>query len=421
MTIISLLPSKRKLSDPKFYQLSTTMKLMTLFIGLLQDFAKFNVQLYTEVCKVRSLPVNRMLIATGVLFAVISVIAHVTSAGAIESWPTNGWERATPDEMGMNRTKLQKARDYALTGGGSGFITRRGRLVMAWGSKTKRYDLKSTTKSIGITALGLAIKDGRIKLRDKAKKHHPGIGIPPKRNVATGWLDDITILNLATLTAGFDISGGYIDLLSPPGTTWAYTNGGANWLAECITLAYRQDLNTLMFDRVLKPLGIKTSDLTWRDNRYRPDTINGIKRREFGSGISANVDAMARIGYLYLRGGKWNGRQVIPQSFVDMARTAVPGVVGLPVVNDTKSRFANAPNHYGLLWWNNADGTLTNVPTDAYWSYGLYESFIVVIPSFDIVVARAGSAWRGNRNPNYYKILKPFLQAIVGSVRGSHR
>ena len=40
-------------------------------------------------------------------------------------------------------------------------------------------------------------------------------------------------------------------------------------------------------------------------------------RREFGSGISANVDAMARIGYLYLRGGKWKRRQIIPKAFVE--------------------------------------------------------------------------------------------------------
>jgi len=44
----------------------------------------------------------------------------------------------------------------ALTGEGSGLITRHGRVVLAWGDPKKRYDLKSSTKSIGVTALGLA-------------------------------------------------------------------------------------------------------------------------------------------------------------------------------------------------------------------------------------------------------------------------
>ena len=290
---------------------------------------------------------------------------------------------------------------------------------MSCGDQARRYKLKSTSKSIGITALGLAIKDGKMSLSDRAQEHHIRFGIPPQSNVATGWLDDITILHLATMTAGFDKPGGYTKLLFPPGTKWAYSDSGPNWLAECITLAYRQDLHTLMSERVFKPLGIKPKDLTKRTNRYRPDKINGIKRGELG-GISANVDAMARIGYLYLRGGKWNGQQVIPQNFVDTVRTTVPGVVGLPVVNDTSLIYAKASSHYGLLWWNNDDRTLANVPRDAYWAWGLYDSLIVVIPSLDIVVARAGSSWSRSRNPNYYNILKPFLEPIVASVRSAH-
>jgi hypothetical protein len=60
-----------------------------------------------------------------------------------------------PDE-----TKLKQARDFAVSeGGGSGFITRGGKLVMSWGSPSQRYDLKSTTESIGVTALGLAVSE----------------------------------------------------------------------------------------------------------------------------------------------------------------------------------------------------------------------------------------------------------------------
>jgi len=169
-----------------------------------------------------------------------------------------------------------------------------------------------------------------------------------------------------------------------------------------------------MFERVFHPIGIGKEDLTWRKNAYRPKEINGIARREFGSGIHANVDAMARIGYLYLRRGCWGATQIIPASFVDRARTVPEAVGGLPVVKSES--YFNASDHYGLLWWNNADGTMKNVPKDTYWSWGLYDSLIVVIPSLDIVAARAGKSLNKARNSDY-KSIEPFIEPIVLSVK----
>ena len=330
-------------------------------------------------------------------------------------WPLPQWPRAEPADMGMDVSKLAAARDYALTGEGSGLITRHGRLVMSWGDSRKRYDLKSSTKSFGSVALGLAIKDGKLRLEDKAQQHHPELGLPPEANARTGWLDEIRILHLASQTAGFEKPGGYTNLLFRPGTKWDYSDSGPNWLAECITRAYGIDLQTWMFQRVFTPLGIQSSDLTWRTNAYRPATIEGVARREFGSGIHANVDAMARIGYLMLRRGHWNGREILDRSYVAIATRTPPGHETLPVLHPES--YGNAAAHYGLLWWNNSDQTLPGVPSDTYWSWGLYESLIVVIPSLDIVVSRAGKSWNRTENADHYRVLKPFFGPIVDSVR----
>jgi len=325
-----------------------------------------------------------------------------------------GWENATPQQAGMDESMLQQAQDYALTGGGSGCIIRGGKLVMSWGNQAARYDLKSTTKSIGVTVLGLALKDRLAHLDDKAQNYYSDIGIPP--NSGDPRLADIKIWHLATHTAGFDKPGGFEPLLFDPGTAWSYSDGGANWLADCLTLAYRKDLKDVMFDRVFSNLNITNADLTWRNNSYRSDTIEGVKRREFGSGISANVDAMAKLGYLYLRRGKWADEQILSENFIDLVRKPFPEITGLSVNNP--SQYFNASNHYGLLWWNNGDGTLSNVPRDAYWSWGLYDSLIVVIPSLDIVIARAGNDWRSGWDGNY-SVLKPFLEPICQSVVGN--
>lgn len=324
------------------------------------------------------------------------------------------WQIAEPADAGMDAAKLAEARDYALTGEGAGYITRHGRLVLSWGDPRRRYDLKSTTKSFGSIALGLALKDGKLRLEDKAKQHHPTLGVPPESNAESGWLDEITILHLASQTAGFEKPGGYTKLLFQPGTRWDYSDSGPNWLAECITLAYRRDLEEWMFERVFTPLGIQRSDLTWRKNAYRPAAIEEIPRREFGAGIHANVEAMARIGYLMLRQGQWNGQEILSRDYVRMAPRTPPGNERLQVLHpETHGR---AASHYGLLWWNNSDETMEGLPLDAYWSWGLYDSLIVVIPSLDIVVARAGKSWKRDPGADHYDVLKPFLLPIVQSV-----
>jgi hypothetical protein len=126
-----------------------------------------------------------------------------------------------------------------------------------------------------------------------------------------------------------------------------------------------------MFERVFTPLGITGDDLRWRNNQYRKHDIEGIPRREFGAGIHANVEALSRLGYLYLHDGRWNNKQIISKDFVRIASRPVESVVGLP--EWTPEAHGNASDHYGLLWWNNANQSLAQVPPDAFWAWGLYE------------------------------------------------
>ncbi len=127
---------------------------------------------------------------------------------------------------------------------------------------------------------------------------------------------------------------------------------------------------------------------------------------------------MARFGYLYLCEGRWGDRELLPRSFVELARRTAPEVAHLPVLEPTEGdHFGPAPAHYGLLWWNNNDGTLPAVPRDAFWSWGLYDSLIVVVPSLDVVIARAGKSWPRQKDAGHYDVLKPFLTPICAAVR----
>ncbi|MDA1315209.1 MAG: serine hydrolase [Acidobacteria bacterium] len=347
--------------------------------------------------------------------AVLAAASMLVSGSAYAQtvWPGAAWERVSPADAGLNQEKLIAAQDYATTVEGAGFITRGGRLVTSWGDETTLYDLKSSSKSIGFTAMGLAILDGKLSLSDRAVDCHPQFGVPPAENQSNPWRGRIKLLHLATHTAGFEKPGGYTKLFFEPGTKWAYSDGGPNWLAECLTLTYRKDIQELLFERVFNHLGIGRDDLRWRTNQYRAAQIDGIERREFGSGVHANVDAMARIGYLYLRGGEWDGRQLLPSAFVKQVARP-PDLLG-SVSNADEEHYPQAPAHYGLLWWNNADGTLANVPRDAFWSWGLHDSLIVVIPSLDIAISRAGQGWQDGWGAGYAR-LAPFLNSIVAAA-----
>ena len=338
------------------------------------------------------------------------VLTAVLSAA---DFPEAAWPKAKPAQVGMVEARLLQARDYALTAGGSGLILRHGKLVLAWGDEAKRYDLKSSSKAIGVTLLGLALQDGKVGLDDPAIRHQPALGVPPESNVETGWLPQITLRQLANQSAGFEKPGGYGRLLFAPGTKWHYSDAGPNWIAECLTLAYGRDLDEVMFERVFTPIGIGRDDIVWRPHAYRPKEINGVKRREFGSGFSANVHAMARIGYLYLNEGRWRDRQIIPADFVRLVRKPAKEIAGLAEHDETHG---NASEHYSLLWWNNGDGTIPSVPKDAFWSWGLFDSLICVIPSLDLVVVRTGQSW-ARPSTEHYDPLKPFYEPIVASIR----
>src|SRR3954451_18154628 len=324
------------------------------------------------------------------------------AAGAALLWAAC----ALPAAASVDQTQLQKALTLGQNKGtGSIDVYVDGSLAGSIGSRATAYDLKSSTKSFGGLLLCLALKDGKVALSDLGAKYVADFGQP-----STAAAQKVTLKELATHTAGFDKPGGFVPILYTPGSAFAYSDGGANWLADVLTSAYRQDLAALFRSRVGSQLGVSGR---WRANAYRPTTLNGVPRREFGSGISASVDAMARVGQLLLQGGSWKGSQLVSSDGVHSLGVPAPGLAGLPV----KTSFTpGASRHYGLLWWDNGDGAMSGVPRDAFWSWGLGDSFVLVVPSKGLVVARAGHAWQRGWTADY-RVLAPFFRAVVAAVR----
>jgi CubicO group peptidase (beta-lactamase class C family) len=298
------------------------------------------------------------------------------AATARSVWPGREWQTATPASQGLSGAALEAAAAFATKyGGGSGCIIRHGYLVKEWGDPKKLADIKSATKgAVGTTILGLAVKAGLVALDDRAVKHFPAIGLTGRANPKDR-LAEITIRQLATMTAGFD-DGRPPKLVYRPGTDGFYSNDGANMLAELLTVRFGEDLATVLKREVMDPIGVPLSEWKWRENVYRQKSIDGLRSREFASGITITHRALARIGYLYLREGVWNGRRILSHEFVHTATrpTDLPSLVP----------------YYAFYWGSNGRGTFRDMPGDTYWALGLGDSFVLVCPSMDLVAVRLG-------------------------------
>ena len=302
------------------------------------------------------------------LAAVLGVLLGAGPGAAAEVWPGKAWATASPARVGLDPATLDQAVAYGSARGGSGLIVRHGYRVGGWGDPAARYELYSSTKSFGSLVLGLAVKDGKVRLDGPARPLLPSLGVPPRSNLATGWLPLITVEQLATHSAGFAKPGGFRELLFRPGSAWSYSDGGANWLADVLTTRYARDLALVLQERVLTPLQIGPAALVWHGNSFRPPTLDGVPRRTFGMGIAASVDAMARIGLMAARGGRWRDGPILDPAYAAAMGRTPALLAGLQPLDPAS--YPDAPRHYGLLWWNNGDGTMRDVPRDAFWSWG---------------------------------------------------
>ncbi|MCP4454442.1 MAG: serine hydrolase, partial [Planctomycetes bacterium] len=301
-------------------------------------------------------------------------------------WPRTEWAKASPESQGMSRVKLEAAADYAMkAGGGSGCVIRGGYLVKEWGDPQKKADVKSCTKgALGATALGLALDRNLVVWDDQANTHYRPLGTDIKENAENGWLNEVTVRQLATMTAGFD-DGRPPRLTYRPGTSGIYSNDTANMLAELLTIQFKEDLYPFIKREVMDPIGVSPSHWKWRNNSYRNDTVQGFKSREFASGLTITHGALARIGYLYLRQGLWNGQQIITPETIKklVAPTSLP-----------------APwDYYAAYWGSNDRGSFPDIPRDTFWAMGLGDSILIVCPSLDMVVVRLGTGSRRSMLP----------------------
>jgi CubicO group peptidase (beta-lactamase class C family) len=284
-----------------------------------------------------------------------------------------------------------------------------------------RFDVWSCTKSFTGTAWGLLLDDsrqGRLPDGRRVDLDSPAYAcIPEGYPLSDPRKERIAIRHLLTMTSGIpgeDLGvigmptatghgpfehalgrcpnryGRWVgQLAAEPGTRWDYSDPAFAHLALAFAHIMGREISAYMQERIFDPIGIES--LSW-DVQGGSGFIGPHTNAHTGIHISARE--LARFGYLALHGGAWNGQQLIPRWWMELATRA--------------SQDLNPA--YGYTWWLNSGGMRwPGVPQDAFALEGYRANVCYIVPSLDLVVARVGSgpaSWTKER----------LIAGIVGAI-----
>lgn len=339
--------------------------------------------------------------------SIVGCFLFILLIGAYFSFYASGqtweWPRSTPEKQGLDSKRLSGLVELIREGREfpdlhSLLIVRNGKLILEEYfrnfSADKLHTLQSVSKSFTSALIGIAIERGEIKgVEERILDFFTDLA--DIKN-----MDDrkasMTLEDILTMRSGTDYREGYSGsphnelnslergwdrfylnrpMIREPGSDFQYDSGGVILMSSM--LKNRTDLHADGYAEkyLFKPLEI--SRIHWFKNREgHPHT---------GGGLHLLPQDMAKFGLLYLKNGKWNGKQVVPadwvkksfQKHVNLER-GNPGVAG-----------------YGYLWW-----ILSPDPDGAgkefiYAAMGFRAQYIFVIPEHDMIVVVTGGTQSG--------------------------
>jgi CubicO group peptidase (beta-lactamase class C family) len=195
------------------------------------------------------------------------------------------------------------------------------------------HDLRSVSKSVTSLLLGIALdRDFGEAVARPLAAYLPDLALEPDARA-------ITLHQVLTMTTGLqwnemtvpytDPMNDEIRLYQPgnpalyvmtrpiehePGSTWYYSGGSTQVLASVISELTGQRLDEFASENLLEPLGV--TEFEWLGpGDWTPDNPAAM------SGLRLRARDLAKIGSLYLHGGRWRGRQVVSEEWVDLSIT----------------------------------------------------------------------------------------------------
>jgi CubicO group peptidase (beta-lactamase class C family) len=300
----------------------------------------------------------------------IYTVANGNDSSGTPPAASGDWDAAAPAREGVDPTRLDAAVRRIQDEDGSVLallVARHGRLVL------ERYfhgydadypfDVYSLTKSVTSATAGTVLA-GRLDARLPELLPGP---VPERAR-------RITLRQLLTMTAGFpgdaDPRNGVGDppnlvrallrrpIVHRPGSRFAYDTPSAHLVSAAISHVAGKSEEELTQRRIFDRLGIRLGE-------YWPKDDQGVTYG--GTGLSLTARQAAKLGQLYLDGGRWHGRQLVPRSWVEEStRTHVSLGHG---------------EGYGYFWWTDDRRGL-----HSFEALGFGGQMVAVVPKLDLVV-----------------------------------
>jgi CubicO group peptidase (beta-lactamase class C family) len=316
---------------------------------------------------------------------------------------TVGWSRAGLDSIRAQLTATPSTGFVAIVGG---------RILMSYGDLQTVSYLASVRKSVLSMLMGNYVRRGTIDL-DKTLAE---LGMDD-----VGGLSDqekeATVKDLLTARSGVyhAASNAGDDLASAPprgsqkhGTYMLYSNWDFNALGGAFERMTGRDIYDALESDIVRPIGMQDFD-----RAIHRKTGDSTRSRYLAYHMNFSTRDMARIGYLMLRRGNWNGRQVVPADWVDESTRPFTRVSEM---NPPRRR--EGPFGYGYLWWVWDGPNATGPWEGAYAGHGAIGQHIVVIPKLDLVVAHKTSPGQRDAEGRPLSVSHPrFLQTLQLLVR----
>lgn len=255
-----------------------------------------------------------------------------------------------------------------------------GRVLLEYGDVTTVSYLASVRKSVLSMLYGIHIARGEIDI---------------DRTLADLGIDDIggltdaekqaTVRDLLSARSGIyhEASNAGDDLASAPprgsqahGTYYLYNN----WDFNALGTIFEQETGESIYDALerdlVRPLGFRDFDRA--QHRRTGDASRSI---HLAYHMHFSTRDMARIGYLMLHDGRWNGRQIVPEAWVRESTSVITPREEMNPVRRRDGAFG-----YGYLWWVFDNPDLGPDYEGAFTGLGAVGQHILVMPALDLVV-----------------------------------
>ncbi len=298
-------------------------------------------------------------------------------------------QRSTPEAEGVSSEGINNFIDAVSKSKHelhSFMILRHGKVVSEGWWNPYRNDLKhtlySTSKSFTASAIGFAVSEGKLTVNDKVISFFPE-DLP---TVISPNLAELKVKDLLSMSVGHEkepstivaTSNNWVrDFLNTPikyqpGTKFLYNSPATYMLSAIVQKVTGQKVIDYLKPRLFDPLGINGMD--WEID---PKGIN-----TGGWGLRLKTEDMAKFGQLFLQKGKWNGKQILPASWVEEASTMK--IMQDPNANQARKDSSDWLQGYCYQMWR--------CRNNGFRADGANGQFIIVLPEKDAVIAITAEA-----------------------------